>query len=137
MRKEENTVKTYVCGQGYIGAPGFGLLTPGEVLTEAHVRALGEERLNELVKSHALDVMVTRDEQPPVAPDDQKNGGENGLDSDPEAPEIDHSDGNEQDEDDEDEIPAIQLPGDLVKDADEPKPAKTTKAKTAGRGKTK
>ena len=60
-----------------IGIPPYEVVTIGEILKDHHIQALGEERLNELVKENALGVQRDASPTPATAPAEEQPEEEN------------------------------------------------------------
>ena len=100
-------------------SPATGFISIGEVLTEKQAAALGEEKLNELVKDNVLGVCA--DENKP-APASEPDGTDENAD-----------DAGSEETDEDEELPELEMTPDMVNDKAEEAPA----PKNGGRRKAK
>ncbi len=121
------------CAKTYTGDPKTGLLTPGEILTEEQVTALGEDRIASMVERGILAVTGETPAQTEQGAKSEKPAGKKNKKPEPAAEETDaadEDDGEEseggEDEDNEEELPELDA-ADAICEEEKPaeKPAKS------------
>ena len=111
-------------------SPATGFISIGEVLTEKQAAALGEEKLNELVRNNVLGVCA--DENKP-APASEPDGTDEDQSTESEADSEDADDAGSEETDEDEELPELEMTPDMVNDKAEEAPA----PKNGGRRKAK
>ena len=103
-------------------SPATGFISVGEVLTEKQAAALGEEKLNELVRDNVLGVCADENKPAPASEPDGTDGDQ-----------ITESEADSEDTDEDEELPELEMTPDMVNDKAEEAPA----PKNGGRRKAK